>query len=99
LEFPLPWAASPPTSFVVRIEDYRQALEAAGFRVEHERGRRQFAVEFIERRNAAIASAGSVPVLGVQLLMGEQAPFMMKNVNEAIMKGKLEPVELVAVAG
>jgi len=31
--------------------------------------------------------------------MGEQAPFMMKNVNEAIMKGKLEPVELVAVAG
>jgi SAM-dependent methyltransferase len=98
LKFPLPWAASSQTSFVVRVEDYRQALEAAGLRTEHERGRRPFAVEFIERRNAAIASAGSAPVLGVQLLMGEQAPFMMKNVNEAIMKGNLEPVELVAVA-
>ncbi len=99
LEFPLPWALNASTSFVGTVEDYRQALEGAGFRLEHQRDRRQFAVEFIERRNAAIASSGSAPVLGVQLLMGEQAPLMMKNVNAAIMTGKLELVELVAVAG
>jgi len=98
LEFPMPWAATAATSFVVRVEDYRQALEAAGFRVDHQRDRRQFAVEFIEKRKAALAAAGSAPVLGVQLLMGEQAPLMMKNVNEAIARGRLEPVELVAVA-
>lgn len=99
LEFPLPWASSAETSFVVSVKDYRHALEAAGLRLEHERSRHQFAIDFIERRNAAIASAGSAPVLGVQLLMGEQSPMMMKNVNAAIMDGRLEPVEIVAVAG
>jgi hypothetical protein len=30
--------------------------------------------------------------------MGEQAPLMLKNVNQAIVTGALEPVELGAVA-
>jgi hypothetical protein len=38
-------------------------------------------------------------VLGVHILMGEQAPLMLKNVNTAIANGKLEPIEIVAVAG
>jgi len=99
LEFPLPWASSTATSFVVTPEEYRRTLEAASFRIEHQRNRRHFAVEFMEKRKAAIAASGSAPVLGVQLLMGEQAALMMKNVNEAIEKGTLEPVEIVAVAG
>jgi len=36
-------------------------------------------------------------VLSVFILMGEQAPLMMKNVGEAIVAGTLEPAELVAV--
>ena len=98
LEFPMPWAVDAATSFVGSVEDYRQALEIAGFRIEHQRGRRQFAVEFMERMRAG-AAAGSPPILGVHILMGEQAPLMLKNVNLAIAMGALEPVELVAVAG
>jgi len=96
-EFPAPWAKTPETSFVRSIEDYRQALQAAGLRIVHERGRHQFAVEFIQRVFAQAASGP--PVLGVHLLMGEQAPLMLKNVNSAIAAGVLEPVELVAVVG
>jgi ubiquinone/menaquinone biosynthesis C-methylase UbiE len=99
LEFPMPWAMQASASFVATGDDYRGALEGAGFRIEHQRSRRQFAVEFIEKRKAALASAGSAPVLGVQLLMGEQAPLMLKNVNTAIADGRLEPVEIVTVAG
>jgi len=98
LDFPLPWAVSAETSFVRTTEDYRETLEAAGFRVEHERGRHQFAVEVMEKRMAQSPS-GAPPVIGVHILMGEKAPVMLKNVNQAIVSGKLEPVEIVAVAG
>lgn len=98
LDYPLPWAVNVETSFVETAEDYRNKLEAAGFRVEHQRGRRQFAVEFMEKMRAQ-AAAGVPPVIGVHLLMGEQAPVMLKNVNAAIADGRLEPLEIVAVAG
>jgi ubiquinone/menaquinone biosynthesis C-methylase UbiE len=96
LEFPVPWAATPATSFVASVDDYRRALEQAGFRIDHQRSRRQFALEFMQKM-AARASAGRGPVLGVHLLMGEQAPAMLKNVNTAIASGALDPAELVAV--
>lgn len=98
LEFPLPWAVSGETSFVRTTEDYRKMLEAAGFRVEHERGRHQFALEEMQKRMDR-GPSGAPPVIGVHILMGEKAPMMLKNVNQAIVSGQLEPVEIVAVAG
>lgn len=97
IAFPLPWASNAEDSFVRTLEDYRRALEAAGFRIEHERDRRKFAVDFTENMRAHAAAAGGPPVLGVHLLMGEQAPLMLKNVNTAIAEGKLAPTELVGV--
>jgi len=91
-DFPLPWALTPETSFVGSAEDYRHALEAAGFRIDHQRERRQFALDFMQKT----MPRGSSPVLGVHLLMGEQAPIMLKNVMATIASGEAEPVELVA---
>ena len=48
-------------------------------------------------RMRAQAAEGKPPQLGVHLIMGEQAPVMLKNVNQAIAAGKLEAMELVAV--
>ena len=44
-------------------------------------------------------SASGPPALGIHVLMGEQAPLMLKNVNAAIASGALTPVEVVAIAG
>jgi ubiquinone/menaquinone biosynthesis C-methylase UbiE len=96
-EFPVPWALGPETSFVSSAEDYRQALQAAGFHMDCERSRRQFAIEFMQKVMAQGAAAK--PVLGVHLLMGEHAPVMLKNVMAAIGSGALDPVEIVATAG
>jgi len=97
LTFPMPWAQTSETSFVASVDDYRQWLQAAGFRIEHQRDRRQFAIEFMQRMMAQ--SASGPPVLGIHVLMGEQAPLMLKNVNMAIASGAITPMELVAVAG
>ena len=97
LTFPLPWAVDPGISFVASEQEYRDALESAGFRIDHERDRRAFAVEFMHRLRDR-AAAGATPVLGVHLLMGEQAPAMLRNVSAAMESGTLRPVELVATA-
>lgn len=80
------------------MDDYRQALEAAGFRIDYQRERTQFAMEFMQKMRET-AFSGLVPALGIHLLMGELAPLMLKNVNAAIGSGALEPMELVAILG
>jgi SAM-dependent methyltransferase len=95
--FPVPWAQTPETSFVASVDDYRKGLEAAGFRIDHERDRRQFAIAFMQRR---MAEGPTGPLaLGIHVLMGEQAPLMLKNVQMALAAGVLSPVEMVSIAG
>jgi len=97
IRYPVPWALSEETSFVAEVKDYRDALQKAGFGVVHECGRRAFAIEFTERVMARGAQGGP-PALGLHLLMGDQAPVMVKNLLSMMQEGVLEPVELCAIA-
>lgn len=97
ITYPVPWASSEETSFVVDKGSYRDALEKAGFRVEHERLRTAFAIEFTEQAIARAAQSGQ-PALGLHLLMGDSAPVMIKNVLAMMKQGVLAPVELYARA-
>ncbi|MBS1865853.1 MAG: class I SAM-dependent methyltransferase, partial [Acidobacteria bacterium] len=95
IRYPVPWAPTEETSFVAHVNDYSEALSAAGFQVTHERRRGAFALEFMQRVMARVAQSGP-PVLGLHLLMGEQTKLMLSNVNAMVQEGVLEPVELVA---
>ena len=97
MTYPVPWASSEETSFVVDQGSYREALQKAGFHVERERVRTAFAIEFTERAIARAAQNGQ-PALALHLLMGNQAPVMIKNVLVMMKQGVLEPVELYARA-
>ncbi len=97
IRYPVPWALSEETSFVAKVEDYRDALQNAGFRVAQERGRGPFAIEFTERMMARMAQGGP-PALGLHLLMGEKTPVIVGNILGAMKEGVLEPVELYAHA-
>lgn len=95
--FPVPWALSAETSFVRDRVAYREGLRVVGFELEHERDRRQFAIEFTQKTMTRAAESGP-PVLGLHLLLGEKAPVMLKNILAAMQAEILEPVEMVAVA-
>jgi ubiquinone/menaquinone biosynthesis C-methylase UbiE len=97
ISYPVPWASSEETSFVVDKGSYREALEKAGFRVEQERVRTAFAIEFTERAIAHATQNGQ-PALALHLLMGDLARVMIKNVLAMMKQGVLEPVELYARA-
>jgi ubiquinone/menaquinone biosynthesis C-methylase UbiE len=97
MAYPVPWALDEETSFVTDVKTYRDALQGAGFRVEREKSRRTYAIEFTERVIARSAQ-GERPTLGLHLLMGDLAPVMIKNVLTMMKQGVLEPVELYARA-
>jgi ubiquinone/menaquinone biosynthesis C-methylase UbiE len=98
LSYPVHWAASSQTSFVSWPEDYRRALEAAGFHVRKQRDRRAFAREFFRQVAAHAAEAGAPPPLGTHLLMKSDVPQKLANVIGNLEQGLIAPVELICRA-
>jgi len=98
LSFPVPWAASPETSFVEGAPTYRRLLESTGFEVEKERSRREFAIEFFRQMRARAAEAGGPPPLGLHILMGASAPQKVANMVDNLERGLIAPTEIIARA-
>lgn len=95
IKFPVPWASKEMDSFVATQDEYRDALKEEGFEILEERERREFALEFFERmkKRAADKDAGMLTTL---LMMGEMAPVKLANAVEAVQKGIIAPIEMIA---
>lgn len=94
--YPMPWAATPETSFVATPQQYREALEGAGFHIVSERARTALAKEFFARGRARWQELGGPPPLGSHLIMGPEARTRLGNIAAAIEAGILAPVELIS---
>jgi ubiquinone/menaquinone biosynthesis C-methylase UbiE len=99
LRLPVPWAATPETSFLATAADYRRALEATGFEIVKERDRRDFALAFFAQLRARTTQAGGPPPLGLHLLMGPTAPQKIANMIDNLERGVITPTEFVCRAG
>jgi len=95
IAFPVPWSTVAATSFVTAPEDYRRALELAGFEIASERNRRELAREFFLKA-ARAAETGGPPPLGIHLLMQNDVRAKIANVSGGIESGVIAPVELIA---
>jgi SAM-dependent methyltransferase len=93
LQFPVPWATNPEESAVATPDSYRDALEAAGFRIVSERDRSDFALEFFSQLKAQ--GAGDAP-LGLHVLMGDSASQKVSNMIENVSRHLVAPVEIIA---
>jgi ubiquinone/menaquinone biosynthesis C-methylase UbiE len=96
LAYPVPWAAMAELSAVAEPDEYRSALQAAGFAVTAECNRRDFALAFFTELRAKTAAAGGLPPLGLHLLMGSNTPDKVQNMIDNISAGCIAPVELIA---
>ncbi|MBL8835280.1 MAG: class I SAM-dependent methyltransferase [Alphaproteobacteria bacterium] len=97
IAYPMPWAATPDTSFLASEAEYRAAAEAAGFRVVETRDRSAFAIEFIRTRIERMKLAAPSPV-GLHILMGKDYPQKIANMLGAIQRGQIAPVEMICRA-
>ena len=77
--FPLPWAQTAATSFLVTPKAMRKFLEEAGFEIAHEEDRREIALEHHRNRLAKLSAADGPPPLGLHLLQGQTASLKSRN--------------------
>ena len=96
LSYPVPWATMADGSALGSLEEYKQALQLAGFTVTAERSRRDFALDYFERMQAGMAAAGGPPPLGLHILMGKEAPAKLGNMIQGISQDRIAPIEIVA---
>ena len=97
LPYPMPWAETSETSFVETPDTYRRLLGAAGFKIEREENRRQFVLD-LAREMRAKAEKSGLPPLGAQALMGPAFRERLGNVMNALERGVIAPVQVIAKA-
>ena len=96
LTYPVPWATEKSTSNLAAPDQYRYALESAGFVVSRENNRRDFAVDFFKRLAEKVAADGGLPPLGLHILMQQSTAVKINNMIENIAAEYIAPVEIIA---
>jgi SAM-dependent methyltransferase len=94
LTYPVPWASTPATSFLVEPAHYRELLAEAGLSVTVERDRRDFGITFFRALRARIADSGP-PTLGLNIVMGQDAATKVANMIDNLERGSIAPIEMI----
>lgn len=96
LPYPVPWAETGETSFLMTPAETRALLEDAGFRVAEERSLHHFARDYFREVFRKTAGTGPPP-LGLHLLTGANAPEKFGNYAQGLEANAIDPVIMVAL--
>jgi SAM-dependent methyltransferase len=97
LLYPVPWATKADICALGTPEQYRESLTAAALTVTVERDRHDFAVDFFDVLRKQTKAAGGSLGLGLQILMGDDAPLKVRNMIENVATERVSPIEMIAV--
>jgi hypothetical protein len=93
--YPVPWARTPATSFVLTPAATRQAIEPAGFRTLTWRDDTEAAKAWI----AQLRASGPPPSLNLGVVMGPEFAQLSANLGRNLMEGRLGILTAVFEAG
>jgi SAM-dependent methyltransferase len=97
ITYPVPWAGSPGTSFLVEPQRYRDLLAKAGLPVQAERDRRGFGIEALHEIRTRVARDG-LPALGLHLVMAPEPELKIANMLDSLERAVLAPTEMICLA-
>ncbi|HTR86486.1 MAG TPA: class I SAM-dependent methyltransferase [Reyranella sp.] len=92
--YPVPWSSAPETNFIDTQVAYKKLLAEAGFTIEKERNRRDFALTSFKQQRER-AAQGAPPTA---IAMGSTAPQKTGNLAKLVMDGVVAPMEIVSRA-
>lgn len=96
--FPVPWARTPDTSFLVQPEELRQLLEDAGFSISDWKDTTEVARTWFLALVEKIRREGFPPV-GFHLLLGPEFQAMAQNQGRNLQEGRIALGQVVARKG
>jgi ubiquinone/menaquinone biosynthesis C-methylase UbiE len=96
LTYPVPWATEHSTSRLATPDQYKKALNRAGFNTSIENIRRDFALEFFNQLREKTEANGGPPPLGLHTLMQDSTAVKVKNMIDNISANFIAPVEIIA---
>ena len=90
---PLPWSEDGSGAYLMRPADTVAALKAAGFTgIEVTDTGEKYLQGY--RRAIDLAAKGEMPVFGIHILLGKQAPQITRNAARNIEEGRTHPVQV-----
>lgn len=95
--YPVPWSAEPTTNAIDFAATYKKLLSDAGFKVEKNRSRRDFALEFFRQMRERLARGGPQPP-GLPILMGSTSQQKVANMIGLLQNGVISPTEIISRA-
>jgi SAM-dependent methyltransferase len=95
--YPVPWASSSATSFLVEPRRYRELLAQAGLPVRAERDRRGFGIGVLREIRDRVAQDGP-PALGLHLVMAPDPALKIANMLDSLERAVLAPTEMISRA-
>lgn len=99
VRFPVPWAASPDISHLVRASEVRAKLWNLGYRELHWQDTTTASIEWLEAVVDNNAARGERRAVGAHLLMGESASTKLENVAENLRQGRVTVIQAVLTRG
>lgn len=96
VHFPVPWARTPDTSFLVQPDELRGLLERAGFKVTHWSDTTDVARSWFISLAEKIRKDG-LPPLGFHILLGADFPAMAQNQRRNLEEGRIVLAQVIAI--
>ena len=97
MEFPVPWAETADTSFLVTPAEMRVLLSDADFEVTHEEDRSEIAIKHHRVRLKENSATESPPPLGLHLLQGDTAGLKSKNMMKMLEAKQISLAVIIAL--
>ena len=92
--YPTPWAESADTSFLATLEETLDGLAAAGFTIVETRDTKAEAKAFAVRSRQIVDEGGKPLHRAVQLMHGDNAEQISRNMSKAGADGSVFPIEV-----
>jgi ubiquinone/menaquinone biosynthesis C-methylase UbiE len=93
--FPMPWAATKATSFLLGFEEMQKVLLEAHFEIIHWKDKTAEALEWMQQQNAQINQQTSLPSLSLPAIMGKEFMKAGANMVSALKEGRAGLVQAI----
>jgi len=95
--FPVPWAETGETSFLVTPDEMRELLGEAGFDILREEDRREIALQHHRNGLATLSAREGPPPLGLHLLTGKTAGLKSRNMLQMLEANQITLRAIIAL--